>query len=90
MLTREQRQKVIDLCKDDSLTYKDIGDRFGIGADRVGQIRAEAGLPMRCRSRHNGPHNPRPKSVARPHMMPGLTLSLLMGGRAPRAKLQPA
>lgn len=70
-----------------------IAAKAGISNVMVWKILNAAGADMpRIRVSRAGQvkHEPKPRPEIRPHMMPGLTLSLLMGGRAPRAKLQPA
>jgi hypothetical protein len=70
-----------------------IAKKAGISNVMVWKILHQAGAETpRIRSSRAGEVRQPPKSKPeiRPHMMPGLTLSLLMGGKAPRAKLQPA
>jgi hypothetical protein len=83
-LTLPRREDVVAYRRDHpAMTLAEIGARFGITGGYVSNL---CQRDLRRREPDIGP--PRPK--ASPNMMPGLTLSLLMGGRTPRAKLQPA
>lgn len=83
--TPEKQAQIIGFRADHPhMTLEDIGRRFGTTGSYVSTLCQRAAL------REQSERILQPKPEIRPHMMPGLTLSLLMGGRAPRAKLQPA
>lgn len=88
------RARVIAIKKaNPELGTPEISAMVGVTKSRVWQIFVDAGIvtpgERRREPRPGESVKPKPRPEIRPHMMPGLTLSLLMGGRAPRAKLAP-
>jgi hypothetical protein len=94
------RSRVITLKRaNPDASNLEIADKVGVSKVRVWQILVEAGIitpgehvPREPRAGEHirlvEPPKPRPAIVA--NAMPWATKALLMGGRAPRAKLQPA
>ena len=94
------RSRVVSLKRaNPDASNSEIAGKVGVSKVRVWQILVEAGiitpgesLPREPRAGQyvKEPVLTKPRPEIRPHMMPGLTLDMLMGRRAPRAKLSPA
>jgi hypothetical protein len=83
MLSKEDKQKIIDLCLNPNLSYADIGAQFGVGGDRVCQIRKAAGLPRRSSGWKASTVPPKalPKPEIRINAMPWITKAQLTARR---------
>lgn len=80
----EKQAEIVGYREDHpGMTLEDIGRRFGTTGSYVSTLCQRAAL----REQHERIHA---KPEIRPHMMPGLSLSLLTGGSARRVKLSPA